>query len=158
MLLGFTGSKIIHLFLFGFLPILVLELSFWQWLLGYLIITSTASFLFIAINVGSHITDLCLFAEPNNDNIIQHDWVQHQLATSVDWAPCNKAFIVLTGGANSHAAHHLFPNTAHCHNANLSKIVRKYCNEPGYTYNNVSFVEMLQAHLRLLNTLSKQTT
>lgn len=149
----FFGSKLIHILLFLVIPFLLMPISFFELLLGYFIIVSTGSFIFIMINVGSHITDLCVFSEPNANGEIESDWVTHQLRTSVDWSPTNTFFIALTGGANAHAAHHIFPNVAHCHNANLTKIVTS--NLPSNTmHNKLTFFGMIAAHWRLLYKLS----
>lgn len=156
MLALFVGSKLIHVALFILIPLLVMNVSFFEWLLGYMIVTSTASFIFIMVNVGSHITDACTFSEADEEGGINHDWVTHQLVTSVDWSPANKFFIALTGGANAHAAHHLFPNAAHCHNADLTRIVRNNL-PPQKMRNELSFSGMLAAHWRLLCKLSYPT-
>jgi linoleoyl-CoA desaturase len=154
MLCSFYGCKIIHVIGFIVMPILIMPIGPWEWAIGYIIITSASSFLFVLVNVGSHITDVCEFAEPDSNNRIQSDWAEHQLASSVDWSPSNKFFVVLTGGANSHAAHHLFPYAAHCHNAALAKIVQKHTDNSGFRYNKLTFCKMLSAHWRLLKKLS----
>lgn len=151
----FISSKLIHLCLFVLIPLMMMPISIFEWLLGYIIVTSVASFIFVMINVGSHITEECEFSKPDEAGKLDNDWVEQQLNSSVDWSPQNKFFVVLTGGANSHAAHHLFPHTAHCHNSELCNIVESICTQFNYKYNKLTFLRMLKSHWFHLRNLSK---
>ena len=155
MALSFIGVKMVHLLIALVLPWLILQPPLWALLLGYLIAASTASLLFVMINVGSHITDVATFPKPGVYGRLAQDWASHQVATAIDWSPTNRLAIVLTGGANAHAAHHLFPAVAHCHNGDLAKIVAKQAAAHGLTHNVLGFRGMLAAHWRHLRRLAR---
>jgi len=152
----FIATKAIHLCIAILLPWLFLELTTLQLALGYLIATGAASFLFVMINVGTHICDEADFVAPDAQGRIEHDWATHQAMTSVDWSPTSQWAVALTGGANAHAAHHLFPQAAHCHNAKLSTLVSEYARRFGRPHHVVSFAGMLASHWRHLASLSRQ--
>lgn len=75
------------------------------------------------------------------------------MVSSVDWSPQNKLIIALTAGANAHAAHHLFPTVAHCHNSQLSLIIYDLATKNHIKFNSLTFFTMLNAHLRHLKKL-----
>lgn len=151
---SFFGAKAIHLAICVAIPMAVLQPSLGALLVGYLLATGTASLLFVLINVGSHITDVAEFPKPDETGRVGSDWATHQLTTAIDWSPTNTLFIALTGGANAHAAHHLFPGVAHCHNAGLSRIVARHAGEHGLRYHLLGFGGMLSAHWRHLRALA----
>jgi len=153
---AFIATKVIHLGLALLLPWVFLDLSALQLALGYFIAAGAASFLFVMINVGTHICDEADFISPDAQGQIEHDWATHQAMTSVDWSPTSQWAVALTGGANAHAAHHLFPQAAHCHNAKLSALVSDYANRFDRPHHVVTFAGMLASHWRHLSALSRQ--
>jgi linoleoyl-CoA desaturase len=150
----FALTKALHVLWALIVPYMVLQPSLGALLLGYLIATGSASALFVIINVGSHISDEAEFLAPSATGMIDHDWATHQLLTSIDWSPQSPLAVGLTGGANAHTAHHLFPEAAHCHNTQLSEIVSECARVHDLPRNILSFNGMLAAHLRHLRKMS----
>jgi len=62
---------------------------------------------------------------------ISRDWTLHQLATTVDFAPGNRALSWYLGGLNYQVEHHLFPGVSHVHYPALAAIVSRTCAEHG---------------------------
>lgn len=153
-LFEFSLCKVVHLTLALGLPLAILDITTSQWLIGYFFFCATSSFMFVLVNIGTHSCDCAEYIQPDENGKIPHDWATHQVLTSVDWAPRNRLAILLTGGANSHTAHHLFPHAAHCHNAKLSLLAADFARETGLRHNVTSFPGMLLSHLRLLWKLS----
>jgi linoleoyl-CoA desaturase len=154
-IIEFILTKTIHLSWALVIPYLVLKPPLAALLLYYLVATATASALFVLINVGSHISDEAEFLVSDPAGTINHDWATHQLLTSIDWSPQSTLAVGLTGGANAHTAHHLFPEAAHCHNTRLSKIISDCAHDHGLRQNVLSFYGMLSAHARHLSKMSK---
>lgn len=154
--LEFIVTKVIHLLIALVVPWLVIDISIAGLLFGYFVAGGAASFLFVIINVGTHICEEAAFVSPNEAGEIEHDWATHQAMTSIDWSPTSTWAVALTGGANAHAAHHLFPHAAHCHNAKLSELVSEYAHRFGRTHHVISFLEMLASHWRHLIRLSRR--
>jgi len=151
----FAASKIIHLTLALGVPLLVIDAPAVNIVLGYVIASAAASAMFVIINVGTHICDVAGFVDPRADGAIAHDWATHQAMTAVDWSPESTLAIALTGGANSHAAHHLFPEAAHCHNAKLSRVVSACAREFGKPHHVLTFAGMMRSHFNQLQALSR---
>lgn len=68
---------------------------------------------------------------PGADGKLTRPWVEHQLATTVDFAPESRFLTWYLGGLNFQVEHHLFPRISHVHYPAISKIVRTACAERG---------------------------
>ena len=66
-------------------------------------------------------------AEFLGSNRVENDWAEHQLATTVDFAPTNVLLGWYLGGLNFQVEHHLFPRVCHLHYPALSRIVEATC-------------------------------
>ena len=151
-----VAVKLIHALATLALPWLILQPPLWGLLLGYLAYSGVSSILFVVVAAGTHLSEEAEFVGPEAADEIAHGWAEHQLLTSVDWAPENALAVALTGGANAHTAHHLFPDAAHCHNAALSRIVSETAARHGLTHNLTSFAGMLGSHFAYLVRLSRR--
>ena len=62
------------------------------------------------------------------------DFAEHQLATTVDFAPGNPIVTFLAGGLNYQVEHHLFPKVCHLHYPALARIVEATARDHGVAY------------------------
>jgi len=58
---------------------------------------------------------------------VESDWAEHQVATTVDFAPANALLGWYLGGLNFQVEHHLFPRVCHLHYPALARIVEETC-------------------------------
>jgi linoleoyl-CoA desaturase len=61
-------------------------------------------------------------------------WAQHQVATTVDFAPGNRLLSWYLGGLNFQVEHHLFSRVCHVHYRALSRIVEQTCRDHNLRY------------------------
>jgi linoleoyl-CoA desaturase len=155
-LVEFASAKLFHIVFAIALPLLVIDAPTFNILAGYALFTAAASGMFVAINIGTHIADVAAFVDPAQDGAIAHDWATHQAMTAIDWSPQSRLAIAITGGANSHAAHHLFPEAAHCHNAALSRVVAACAQEFRKPHHVMTFADIVRSHFRHLRTLARR--
>ena len=81
-------------------------------------------------------------------------WAEHQVRTTVDFAPGNPLLTWYLGGLNYQVEHHLFPTYCHLHYPALSAIVAATCRDHGVPYRSERTLRgALVAHGRLLRTL-----
>lgn len=153
----FAGAKLFHIAVAVAIPLAVIDAPTANILMGYALASATTSAMFVVINIGTHIADVAAFVDPTEEGVIAHDWATHQAMTAVDWSPESRVAIAITGGANSHAAHHLFPEAAHCHNAALSRVVAATAREFGKPHHVLTFSGMVRSHLGQLIALAKPT-
>lgn len=154
-LFTFAAAKVFHVVFAIALPLAAIDAPAMYIVLGYMLASAAASGMFVVINIGTHIVDVASFVDPRRDGSIAHDWATHQAMTAVDWSPENRLAIAITGGANSHAAHHLFPEAAHCHNAALSRVVAEAARAFGKPHHVLTFAGMMRSHFRHLAALSR---
>lgn len=151
----FALGKILHAFLFLLLPAILVHPALLQLAVGYLFASSLIAISFVVLVIGTHVSDLAAFPQPDEAGWLSHDWAVHQLATSVDWSPTSSMAALFSGGANAHVAHHLFPGYNHRHMAALSEIVRQTAADHRLPYHATSFAEMVRGHWRHLVVLSR---
>lgn len=150
----FAATKLVHLALVAGIPVQAAGFGGASVFMGYLLATSVISFCFAVLVIGTHVSDRAAFPAPGADGRLPVDWAELQLVTSIDWAPRNRFFAELTGGANAHSAHHLFPAWAHNHASNLAKIVIEAARECRLPYRPTSFAGLVGGHLRHLVAMS----
>ena len=136
------------------LPFAVTDLAWWQVLLGALIASGTSSILFVGLLIGTHFAEEAEFPACDDENRLPHSWAEHALLTSVDCSPSSRLAAFIAGGANAHAAHHLFPALSHVHYRDISYIIRKTAEEFGVRYNVTTLPKMVASHFRFLRAMS----
>lgn len=78
-------------------------------------------------------------------------WAEHQLASTVDFAPRSRVLNWYLGGLNFQAVHHLLPKVPHVHYARLSPVLERVAAANGLRYRcNPTFRSALGSHARWL--------
>lgn len=86
-------------------------------------------------------------------------WAEHQLATTVDFAPHNPILTWYLGGLTHQIEHHLFPRVSHVHYPAIAPIVRDTCAEFGVVHRtHAHFHTAIASHLRHLRRLGLPET
>jgi linoleoyl-CoA desaturase len=81
-------------------------------------------------------------------------WAEHQVRTTVNFAPRNPLLTWYLGGLNHQVEHHLFPTFCHLHYPALAAIVEATCRDHGIPYRTErTFLGAIGAHGRLLRRL-----
>lgn len=147
-------SKTAYVFYSIVLPWLLTPLNFPQALGLFFVMNMAAGLLLSLVAVLGHFVDGPSF--PNAENgLIENSWSEHELEATIDFAPQSKIINWITGGLNTHVAHHLFPNVCHIHYYKLTHIIKEYCQTYGYPYKKESLFGALNSHFRYLKKLSR---
>ena len=137
------------------IPLMVLEVSFWQWLLGFLTVHYIAGFVLASIFQLAHVMEDTDFPMPKDGNL-SNQWAVHQLKTTLNFARKNKVLSWFVGGLNFQVEHHLFPNISHVHYPKIAPIVESTAREFGLPYFcEPSFRSALSSHARMLYQLGR---
>lgn len=150
----FVAGKIVHVTLFALLPWIALHPALLSLALGYLFASALIAACFAVLVIGTHVSDLAEFPQPDAQGRLPHDWATHQVLTSVDWRPENRLASLFTGGANAHVAHHLFPGHSHRHAATLSRVIAQTAADHGLEHRVTSFSGMAAGQWRHLVALA----
>lgn len=89
-------------------------------------------------------------ADPETGRI-ESSWAEHQVETTVDFAPRNRVLAWLIGGLNFQIEHHLFPQICHVHYPALARVVEETCRDFKLKYRaHETFIAGIVSHFRWL--------
>lgn len=126
---------------------LVKEMTFLNWLTGYLTLHYLAGFVLSLIFQPAHVVQETTFPVPDSEGKLENDWAVHQMYTTMNFANRDKIFSWLIGGLNFQVEHHLFPTICHVHYPKIADIVKKTAEEFKIPYNSrKTFIGALWSH------------
>jgi linoleoyl-CoA desaturase len=141
------------------LPMILLDLSFGQVLIGFVSLHMVAGLILSIIFQLAHVVEGTTFPIPDDRGTIENEWAIHQLETTADFAKNNPLVTFYVGGLNYQAIHHLFPRICHVHYPKIAPIVEQTAKEFGvpYIYND-TVGKAFVSHIRILSKLGKNET
>jgi linoleoyl-CoA desaturase len=137
------------------LPLLIVNIPWWQTILGFLMMHYICGLMLSLIFQPAHVVEHNKFVHaPEEGEVIQEHWTVHQLRTTSNFAHRSRIFSWFIGGLNYQIEHHLFPHICHIHYKNISKIVKATAEKYDIPYHqHRTFFGALGSHFRLLNQL-----
>lgn len=143
--------KALYYALFIVIPLLVLDITWWQFIIGFVVMHMAEGFVLGLVFQLAHVVEGTTFPEPDTDGRVDEAWAVHQMQTTADFARKSPVATFLCGGLNFQIEHHLFPNICHIHYPKLSEIVEKVAKKYDVPYHeNKSFIGALRSHYRTL--------
>lgn len=134
------------------LPLSVVPLG--PFLLGYVIVSTVWGLTLGTVFQLAHAVDNVRFVRAP----LPLAWVEHQVATTADFARDHRLVTWYVGGLNFQVEHHLFPRVSHRHYPALATIVREVCARHGVpVHEHATVTSALRAHLRYLVTMGAPT-
>ncbi|MGV3504820.1 MAG: fatty acid desaturase family protein [Adhaeribacter sp.] len=149
--------KALYYFLFIVLPLLVLDLSWWQFVLGFMVMHLAEGLVLGMVFQLAHVVEGTHFPLPNEANQVEEAWADHQMRTTANFSPNSRLASFLLGGLNRQIEHHLFPKICHIHYPAIAGIVRQTAQEFNLPYlESPTFGRALQSHYRMLKKFAAQ--
>lgn len=149
--------KFLYYFLFIGLPLLILDITLWQFLIGFLAMQLAQGLVLGLVFQLAHVVEGTHFPQPNNDGNIEEAWAAHQMMTTANFAVDCKIAAFFCGGLNRQIEHHLFPKICHIHYPAIGKIVKETATEFNLPYiESPTFLSALCSHYRMLRKLGKE--
>jgi len=151
--------EIFKLFFFKFLyyiafivvPLLVLDITWWQFIIGFLCMHFMEGAVLGLVFQLAHLVEQTELIDANEQGNIEEAWAIHQMKTTANFASQSFLATWLCGGLNMQVEHHLFPKICHIHYPQISSIVRETAEEFGVPYyDNKTFFTALQSHYKVL--------
>ena len=154
-LFGFLLGKVVF-FSWAFAIPLMLH-TWWVVLLCYI---GGAGLLGVILSVTfqlAHCVEEADFPTPDKETgQVGRAWAEHQLATTVNFAPRNWLCTWFMGGLNFQVEHHLFAKICHVNYPALSRVVEETCKDFGVPYNtNGSLWRGIVSHYRFLRRMGR---
>lgn len=143
--------KAIYYFVFMVVPFLVIDLNWYQILLGIVLAHFVEGFTLTIIFMLAHVIENTSYPIPNKENEVQLPWADMQLYTTSNFATNNKVVNYLFGGLNFQVEHHLFPKICHIHYPKIAGIVKKTALKHSLPYlEQPTFFGAIASHIRVL--------
>jgi linoleoyl-CoA desaturase len=127
-------------------------------LLVYLVAVVTLGVVLATVFQSAHVSDTATFrtVEPGG-SAVARPWTEHQVDTTVNFAPRSRLLTWYLGGLNYQIEHHLFPKVCHIHYPALAPIVARVCREHGVRYySHPTMRAALASHARWLYVMSRR--
>ena len=136
------------------LPMVFSPFTWWQILLGWLIMNMVAGLILTVTFQLAHVVEGVSFPIPTEEGKVENEWMIHQLKTTANFAKKSKLVTWYVGGLNFQIEHHLFPNICHVHYKKISDIVKSTADEYGIMYNdNKTYFSAVCSHYKMLKHL-----
>lgn len=150
-------SKILYYIYMVGIPLLVLDISIWYLLVGFLTMHFVAGFVLSVTFQLAHIVELNHHDSLQINPEMPDSWIEHQIKTTANFS--RKSFLLnwYLGGLNFQIEHHLFPQICHIHYRKISEIVKDTIQEFGlsyYEYPNIAGA--IRSHYRTLRKYSRK--
>jgi len=146
--------KIFYAVVFIGLPVWLTPFTWWQILIGFLVMHWTAGCILSTVFQLAHVVEGVDQPVPDASGVIDADWAAHEIRTTANFAPNNAILNWYVGGLNFQVEHHLFPHICHVHYKEIYPIVRATAEEFGLPYHiKPSFRSALRSHIRRLREL-----
>ena len=147
------------LFYYGWaivVPLLVVDVAWWQFLIGFLAMHLTTGVILSIVFQLAHVVEQTAHPLPDDEGVVKQMWVVHEMLTTANFAMRNRLLSWYVGGLNFQVEHHLFPKTCSVHYPRLSAVVREVAEKYGVPYHyNPTFRAAIRSHWRMLRELGR---
>lgn len=151
--LSFWGFKVVHLMIFVVIPIA--SVGFLPWMIGYLSLALFAGLVLSLVFQLAHTVEETTFPAAEAGKM-PDEWAVHQLKTTANFATHSRFVSWWVGGLNFQIEHHLFPKISHVHYPEISKIIRKACEDYKIPYiEHARLRTAVASHVKHLKSLSQ---
>ena len=148
--------KVLYYALFIVVPLLVMDITWWQFLLGFVIMHLAEGLVLGLVFQLAHVVEGTEFPEPDMDGRLEESWAIHQMLTTANFSTKSPLATFLCGGLNFQVEHHLFANICHIHYPEISKIVERTAKKYNVPYHaNKTFFKALASHYKTLKKFGK---
>jgi linoleoyl-CoA desaturase len=150
-------SKLIYYFYIIVLPLMILQVAWWQFVIGYLTMHLTAGIILGIVFQLAHTVESTEHPLANDQHKMADSWAVHQMRTTNNFGMNNELLNWYVGGLNFQIEHHLFPHICSTHYKNISYIVQQTAKEFNVPYHHhPTFRAAVASHFRYLKQLGSQ--
>jgi linoleoyl-CoA desaturase len=149
-------GKLVHYSWMIVIPLLVLHVTWCQFLIGFLTVHLTGGLILGVIFQLAHVVENTDYPLPDATGSMEYTWLLHEMITTANFAPHDKLLGWYVGGLNYQIEHHLFPKICSIHYPAISTIVRETAEEHGVPYNSQpTLFAAIRSHYRMLKQLGR---
>ena len=139
------------------IPLLVLDIPWWQFAMGYLVMHLTAGFILGVVFQLAHVVEGPEYPVPDAAGRMEDAWLVHEMETTANFARKSRLVSWYVGGLNFQIEHHLFPKVCSVHYPAISTIVKATANKYGVPYyDQPTVMAAVRSHLHMLRKLGPE--
>ena len=147
-------SKLIYIAYAIVVPLLVLNIHWWLFLIGFLAMHFTTGVVLSVVFQLAHVVEGPEQPMPDENGLIDNAWAIHQMKTTANFAKNNKLVCWYVGGLNFQIEHHLFPKVCSIHYPEISGIVKSVALRHGVPYlEQKTLRDAIKSHYHFLKVL-----
>ena len=136
------------------IPLLVLNVTLWQFVVGFLTIHLTAGLILGVVFQLAHVVEGPEHFSHEGQEVMEDAWLVHEMKTTANFARGNKLLCWYVGGLNFQIEHHLFPKICSIHYPAISSIVQRVAENHGIPYHqHTTLSRAIASHYRMLKQL-----
>jgi linoleoyl-CoA desaturase len=144
-------TKALHIGWILVVPLIVLDVAWWQFVVGYLAMHLTAGLILGVVFQLAHVVEGLEYPVPDSHGQVDDAWMVHQMETTSNFATGNTLLTWYVGGLNYQVEHHLFPRVCSVHYPGIQPIVRAVAAEHGVPYHQQATLwSAIRSHYRTL--------
>ncbi|MEK6597046.1 MAG: acyl-CoA desaturase [Gemmatimonadota bacterium] len=139
------------------IPLLVLDIPWWQFAIGYLVMHMTAGLILGVVFQLAHVVEGPDFANPDLEGRMADPWLIHEMSTTANFGRDNWLLNQYVGGLNFQVEHHLFPKTCSVHYPAIAPIVEATAREHGVPYHaHPTLFAAIRSHVHMLRRFGQE--
>jgi|KBSSwiStaDraftv2_1062776.scaffolds.fasta_scaffold35457_3 linoleoyl-CoA desaturase len=151
------ASKLVYYGWSIVIPLLVLNIPWWQFAIGYLAMHLTAGFILGVVFQLAHVVEGPDYPVPDEAGRMEDAWLVHEMETTANFARSSRLVSWYVGGLNFQIEHHLFPKVCSVHYPAISTIVKDTATKYGVPYyDQPTVMAAVRSHLRMLRKLGPE--
>ncbi len=139
------------------IPVLILKIAWWQFLIGYVAMHLTAGTILGVVFQLAHVVEDTQHPLADGAGHMERPWAVHQMATTSNFARGSRWLSWYVGGLNFQVEHHLFPKICSIHYPAISGIVYEVAAKHGVPYHeHPSLWAAIRSHRAMLKRLGRE--
>jgi len=139
------------------IPLLVLDVAWWQFAIGFVVMHLVAGLILGVVFQLAHVVEGPEYPVPDDLGRMGDAWLVHEMATTANFARKNRLLSWYVGGLNYQIEHHLFPKVCSAHYAAISPIVEEVAARYGMPYHqHPTLWAAVRSHHRMLSRLGPE--
>ena len=151
------AMKIFYYLYMIVVPLIVLDITWWQFIIGFLTIHFTAGTILGVVFQLAHVVEGPEHFSNEADGIMEDAWLVHEMKTTANFAQHNKLLCWYVGGLNFQIEHHLFPKICSIHYPSISPIIRRVAKSHNVPYHyHPTLRKAILSHCRTLKQLGEE--
>ncbi len=148
------GMKLLYYAYMIVIPLLVLDITWWQFLIGFLTIHLTAGTILGVVFQLAHVVEGPDHFTYSENQEMEDAWLVHEMKTTANFGRNNRWLCWYVGGLNFQIEHHLFPKVCSIHYPAISTIVERVATQHGVPYHHHPTLSgAIASHYRMLKWL-----